>query len=136
MLFVDTSFLIALESSNDQYHSVALNYWREFQQQPQPLVTTSYILDETATYFNTRGLHDKAIEIVTALSTSTWVQFIHVDETLFNEGLHLFRQAEDKRYSLTDCISFAVMTNMKIETALSFEKHFEQAGFIKLPKTG
>jgi predicted nucleic acid-binding protein len=42
--------------------------------------------------------------------------------------------SDQYHYSFTDCISFAVMTNMKIEAALSFDKHFEQAGFIKLPK--
>lgn len=135
MLFVDTSFWIALESSSDQYHSHASNYWLEFQQHPQPLVTTSYVLDETATYFNVRGLHDKAVEIVEALTTSEWIQFIHVDVTLFNDGLRIFRQSADKRYSLTDCISFVVMTNLKIDAALSFDKHFDQFGFAKLPKT-
>lgn len=135
MLFVDTSFLIALESRNDQYHPVAAAYWHEFQQQPEPLITTSYILDETATYFNVRGLHNKAIEIILDVTTSEWIQFVHVDEALFGEGLQLFQQTNDKRYSFTDCISFAVMTKMQIDTALSFDKHFEQAGFIKIPKT-
>lgn len=66
MLFVDTSFWIALESSSDQYHTHASSYWLEFQQHPQQLV---------------------------------------------------------------------VMTNLKIDTALSFDKHFDQFGFAKLPKT-
>ena len=30
---------------------------------PEPLVTTSYVIDETVTFFNSRNLHAKAVEI-------------------------------------------------------------------------
>ncbi len=59
--------------------------------------------------------------------------FIHVDPTLFQEGWRLFQRHRDKRYSLTDCISFAVMKRLKIKTALTFDRHFLQAGFEKKP---
>jgi len=39
----------------------------------------------------------------------------------------------DKRYSLTDCISFVVMKRMKLKTALAFDQHFVQAGFERIP---
>jgi uncharacterized protein len=54
---------------------------------------------------------------------------IAVDDTLFREAWALFQRQQDKRYSLTDCVSFAVMKRMKLKTALSFDKHFTQAGF-------
>jgi len=48
-LFLDTSFILALEDADDQYHKEAMAFWRAFQKRPQPLVTTSYIFDETIT---------------------------------------------------------------------------------------
>lgn len=36
---------------------------------------------------------------------------------------------------MTDCVSFAVMQQTRLNYALTFDKHFSQAGFTQLPKT-
>lgn len=98
-----------------------------------PLVTTSYVFDEVVTYFNSRGYHAKAVEVGNRLLTSRSVQFVQVDEGLFKDGWEYFQLRKDKDYSLTDCISFVVMKTFRIETAFTFDQHFVQAGFQKLP---
>ena len=132
-VFLDTSFLIALENADDQYRPVAQTCWQDFQRNPLPLVTTSYILDETVTFFNSRGFHSKAVEIGQCLLASPGIQLIHVDESLFQAGWRWFIQHDDKRYSLTDSISFALMKQLDLKTAFSFDKHFSQAGFVQKP---
>jgi len=52
---------------------------------------------------------------------------------LFGEAWQLFQRYRDKRYSFTDCVSFAVMKRLKLKTALTFDKHFTQAGFERKP---
>ncbi|MCC5667083.1 PIN domain-containing protein [Nostoc sp. CHAB 5784] len=132
-VFLDTSYIIALETSDDINHDVTLKHWQVFIQELPRLVTTSYIFDEIVTFFNSRNRHAKAVEVGNRLLSSPSVQFIHVDEVLFFEGWRLFQQYDDKSYSLTDCVSFVVMKQLGIRTALSFDKHFIQAGFEKLP---
>ena len=39
----------------------------------------------------------------------------------------------DKRYSLTDCLSFVVMERRELKEALAFDQHFRQAGYRTLP---
>lgn len=39
----------------------------------------------------------------------------------------------DKDFSFTDCTSFIVMELLRINEAFSFDKHFDQYGFIRLP---
>jgi len=129
-LFLDTSFLIALEARDDQYHQEAKTYWRKHTHR---LVTTTYVFDEIVTFFNRWDCHDKAMEIGNALITSPSVELVQVDSELFDKGWHLFQQNQDKRFSLTDCISFALMRQRKLTTALTFDHHFVQAGFLRQP---
>ncbi len=131
--FLDTGYVLALELINDQHHEAARSHWQQWIIQPIPLVTTSYIFDEIVTYFNSRGHHQKAIEVGNNLLRSPLVDLIHVDETLLHLGWDYFQQHQDKRYSLTDCISFIVMSQRQITTALTFDQHFSQAGFRREP---
>jgi hypothetical protein len=47
----------------------------------------------------------------------------------FDRGLLLYSSRRDKEWSLTDCISFEVMREHRIESALTPDRHFIQAGF-------
>ncbi len=47
----------------------------------------------------------------------------------FERGLELYERRPDKEWSVTDCISFAVMTERGVSEALTNDRHFEQAGF-------
>jgi uncharacterized protein len=128
-LFLDTSFLIALETANDQHHREASVHWENMTRSLPLLVTTSYVFDETVTFFNSRNRHPKAMEIGNLLLASPSVQLIHIDEALFHEAWRHFVQHEGKAYSPTDCASFVVMKKLRIRNALTFDKHFIQAGF-------
>ncbi len=132
-LFIDTSYVLALELANDQNHALAKSHWQTLLNALPPLITTSYVFDETVTFFNSRGYHAKAVETGNNLLYSPSVELIHVDEVLFHQGWKFFQQYQDKRYSLTDCISFTTMRNLDVDVALTFDRHFAQAGFQMLP---
>jgi len=132
-LFLDANYVVALEVSDDQHHDTAAQHWATFIESPFSLVTTSYVLDEIVTFLNRRRQHAKALKTGNNLLTASHIQMIHVDEALFYEGWRYFEQYEDKTFSLTDCISFVIMKRLGIIEALTFDRHFTQAGFVKLP---
>jgi predicted nucleic acid-binding protein len=132
-IFLDTSYIIALEVTDDQHHRAALKHWQGLRSSLPPLVTTSYIFNEIVTFFNCRNQHNKAIEAGSRLLSSPSVQLVHVDDALFYDGWMYLKRYKDKSYSLTDCISFVLMERLKTKKALTFDKHFLQAGFKKLP---
>ncbi len=132
--FVDTSYLIAVEVADDQMHEVATRHWRDWLKTPSTtLVTSSYVLVEVVAYLNNHRRHSKAVELGNNLLSSKSINLIHVNEALLLEGWRYFQKHSDKTYSLTDCISFVLMTRLGIVEALTFDKHFAQAGFVKLP---
>lgn len=132
-LFLDMGYLIALESSDDQHHDEAISHWRKLSQSLPELATTSYVFDEVVTFFNSRGRHAKSVEIGQMLLESPSVDLVYVDRPLFREAWRYFREHSDKAYSFTDCVSFVAMGRLKIVTALTFDHHFVQAGFERLP---
>jgi len=132
--FIDTSYLIAVEMADDQKHAAASRHWRDLlKTRSSTLVTSSYVLVEVVAYLNNRRLHSKAVELGNNLLNSRSINLIHVDKELLYEAWGYFQKHKDKSYSLTDCISFVLMTRLEIVEALTFDKHFEQAGFMKLP---
>ena len=82
-LFLDTSFILALEDADDQYHKEAMAFWRAFQKRPQPLVTTSYIFDEIITLIRKRLDHGRARSVAQRLRFSPSVTLIHIGEDDF-----------------------------------------------------
>lgn len=132
-VFLDTSYLLALELSRDQNHPAAKQHWQKTIQSPPSFVTTSYVFDEVVTYFNSRGHHAKAVQFGNSLVVSASVELVHVDEALFYEVWQYFQQHHDKNYSLTDCISFIVMKRLSASTAFTFDDDFVQAGFNTQP---
>lgn len=57
---------------------------------------------------------------------------LEVTDELVSRGLVLFRERPDKEWSLTDCISFIIMGDEHLSMALTYDQHFEQAGFTAL----
>ena len=52
-----------------------------------------------------------------------------VDTALLARGLELYRSTHDKQWGLTDCISFVVMRENRLNDAVTSDRHFTQAGF-------
>jgi uncharacterized protein len=129
-LFLDSAYVLAIELENDQYHSIANEHWRILMApNPARLVTTSFVFDEIVTFLSARGRRERAMAVGEWLLSSKYLHFIDVDRNLFEDGWTFFRRHNDKLYSLTDCISFVVMQRLGITTALTFDHHFQQAGF-------
>jgi hypothetical protein len=131
--FLDTSYILSLEIKNDSAHQQVLQNWASLAMFSTFLVTTTYVFDEVVTFFNSRNLHYKAVEIGNRLLESKDIELLEIEGTLFNQGWQYFQKHKDKSYSLTDCLSFIVMQEREIVTALTLDNHFRQAGFQILP---
>jgi len=72
--------------------------------------------------------------VLDVISTDPDIEICPADEATWQAGVTLYRARPDKEWSLTDCISFAVMQQRNLSEALTGDHHFEQAGFAALLK--
>lgn len=70
-----------------------------------------------------------AIKTIKRIHRLPMFQVVGFESTVHQAGFDLYETRSDKDWSLTDCVSFAVMTEHKLSDALTADHHFEQAGF-------
>jgi predicted nucleic acid-binding protein len=128
-VFLDTSGLIALVNTDDQWHRQAETVWAELSESAAGLITSSLILIELADGLSRVHHRGLAIQLVDALERSSRVEIVQVDEPLERLGWQLFRLREDKNWGMTDCVSMSLMTNRQVQNVFTADHHFEQAGF-------
>lgn len=129
---VDTAAWIALVNTRDELHDRANQTMSELRRNNVALVTTEFVLLEVANAFCAPAWRGKVIKLIDGLRSLPNLQIIEADSSLLAEGWRLFCSRLDKEWSLTDCISLAIMQNEQIKEAFTSDHHFEQAGFVKL----
>jgi hypothetical protein len=128
-VFLDTAFAIALSSSGDDFHSVALDLADELETSPSRIVTTTAVLMEIGNALSKQRYRPAAVDLLLSLENDPRVEIVPVSGDLYEEAFKLFSERTDKEWGLVDCVSFVVMRDRKISDALTSDDHFRQAGF-------
>jgi len=129
MAYGDTCYFVAIINSADSLHELACVFGSELADR---IVTTEYVLVETANFFTKIELRNYFNEFTREFRTTQTARIIPSSSDLFDRGLAIFEARSDKEWSLTDCISFVVMNELGLTDALTADHHFEQAGFTAL----
>ena len=130
-IFVDTagwaSFFVAVEP----FHELAGTLIRSVRHTGRPAITTNYVLAELAALLISplRVSHPRRLEFVDSVRRAGWIDVVHIDKDLDSRSWVFMARHDDKDFSLVDCSSFVVMSELGISSALTTDHHFEQAGF-------
>jgi hypothetical protein len=130
--FVDTSGWYALIDRRDTWHTVAKAEVESLVAAGGRLVTTDYVVDEACTLTKARAGAHAAIRLLDLLRQTTGVTWEWVTSDRFARAEALFRKQRDQAYSFTDCTSFAIMRETRLDRALTSDEHFRIAGFTPL----
>jgi predicted nucleic acid-binding protein len=125
-VFADAFYYIALLNPADQFHAAAVRATRTLR---NPLVTTRWVLTEVADALCLPSVRQRTHQFLEAVAQDPNTQLISDVVPWYDRGLQLYGSRLDKAWSLTDCISFAVMTERGITDSLTGDHHFVQAGF-------
>lgn len=128
-VFLDTSYAIALSAITDRNHAKAIEIAEQIEDRNTRLVTTQAVLLEIGNALSKQKYRTAAIQLLESLELDPNVEIVLLTYELYEAAFQLFRSRQDKEWGLVDCISFVVMQNREITTALTADDHFNQAGF-------
>lgn len=127
MIFVDTGGWFARVAQRDDHHAAARRW---FDANRAALATTDLVAIETINLFAARfpDAHGRrlGLRVGRELLDGNAILLIRVSSDDLAEALSVFERFADKRWSFTDCTSFAVMRRLGLREALSFDRNFDQ----------
>ena len=125
-VFMDTFGLIAWINTRDAAHLPVKSYLEAYS---GSIVTTEWVLLEFADAFSLSSNKPYAVEAIKRIHRLPMFVVVGFEPTVHQAGFAPYEACSDKDWSLTDCISFAVMKQRGLAEALTADHHFEQAGF-------
>jgi predicted nucleic acid-binding protein len=134
LIFVDTSAWYAIEVEDDVNHEAACRHLSNLASGKYGVaITTDYVLDEALTLLRSRRSLTAATTFIDKIRKSKSVRVFWIDEGLFEKALDIFQKSENKSWSFTDCTSFALMRELSVSEAFTFDRHFREAGLQAIP---
>lgn len=126
MIFVDTSFFVALLDPRDGNHAravKALSVLRE-QRLGDALLTTNNVVLETITVARYEVGHALAVRAGQLLYGEKLARLHRTNADEEAAAFEYLKKYRDKEYSAVDCLSFVVMEKRGITEALAFDSDF------------
>jgi predicted nucleic acid-binding protein len=128
-LFVDTSgwYPLALRSSPD--HQAVADALRRHVTAGARIVTSNLVVAETHVLLRRRVGRSAATAFVHGVGEPPNVVVYATPDLEAAAVRDWLDRFDDQAFSLTDAVSFAIMTERRIGTALALDRHFRVAGF-------
>ena len=128
-VFLDTSFILALENRDDPFHERAKQFDRDLMRQDCILLLHWGILLEIGDGYARVDRREKGSQLLEKFRQEGGFSIVPLTDSLLDEATVLYQQRSDKNWGLTDCVSFALMQREGISESLTADVHFRQAGF-------
>lgn len=131
-IFVYTAAWLALLNKDDDLHVQAQQVMQTLRRQQAALLTTEFVLLEVADALSAPAYRERTVKFINGLRQLPLLTILPASRSLWAAGWKLYSDRLDKDWSLTDCISFAIMTQERLTQAFTSDHNFAQAGFVKL----
>ena len=135
-LFVDTAGWMAMADAGDPAHGASRWERDTCLRDGGVLVSTDYVIDETLTVIRVRLGLRAAARWWAQIDVSSRVRWEWIDPLRAEKARSWFFEWSDKEFSFTDCTSFVIMKELRLQRVLTTDRHFSQAGFEALPRIG
>jgi len=132
-LFVDTSGWFPLVDNENPAHDRVAQALRNSVRKKRRIVTTNLVIAETHALIMRRIHRTAAIAFLREVSRAPNIVISSTPEYEATAEADWLSRYADHDFSVTDAVSFAVMSDRNIREALGLDNHFIVAGFSLLP---
>jgi predicted nucleic acid-binding protein len=122
-VLIDSDAFVGRFFTQDTHFQRANALFDRLEREHTSLVTTSAVMGETVTVLSHRQGQALAVQFLTVIERSR-LPVIHIDETLYQQGIALFKEQTHKGTSMTDCLNVVVMRQYHLESILSFDQGY------------
>jgi hypothetical protein len=131
-VLVDTSAWVAIFDKRDENHKKAKSVLEYLKNNRIRLVISDYIFDETITTVLSNAGHRTARQVGEFLFKSKIIDFVWLDLDLKLKAWELFKKYDDKEFSFTDCTSFVLSKQLKVNEVFAFDDDFKTMGLLNV----
>lgn len=131
-VFVDTGAWIAVAETRDRLHGVATAHLQRLVRRGVPLLTSNYVVSETATKLRYDSGLPTALKFRDSLAsaaTAKRLQIAWVDSAVEAEGWKILSRYSDIRLSMTDAVGAAIARAERVSVVFGFDADFRKLGF-------
>ena len=127
-VLIDSAAYLALVNPRDAYHAMARATWQRLTSERWTAVTTNFVVAEAHALLIARVGQRIAADFLRHFDRGATgiVRATEDDERRAREIVYHY---DDKDFSLTDALSFAVMERLRIGVAFTYDAHFTQFGW-------
>ena len=127
---IDTSALLALASSRDQYHKRAVEADRRFRASGGRWIGHTLVLTELHGHLLRRLDPQSARRVLDAILDDPLFEWHDASVDMLRDAVaRWINRHADQRFSLTDAVSFELMRREKVTRAFAYDRDFTTAGF-------
>jgi predicted nucleic acid-binding protein len=130
--FADTSGIYALLLKTEERHLEAFKAFQALLKGRRTLVTTSYVLVETAALLQHRVGLAAVRDLEERLAPLLAVEW--VSGALHRKGVERLFRENRRQLSLVDCVSLEFLDAAGLRDVFALDPHFEEAGYRLLPR--
>lgn len=125
-ILVDSDAFVGLMVEFDAHHKRAREVFRRLEEREAHVVTTSFVVAETATVLSNRKGQSLAKTFLNDVIEKGKFPVVFISQDFYKETLKLFKQQTKKGTSVTDCANVIVARKLQIPTIFSFDKVYPQ----------
>ncbi len=131
-IFADADAFVSTLNTEDANHTSALTISSQIKKLNLTLITSNFAVGEAITVLSQDVGLETALKFAQRIYQGEEALIIDVDRDQQLKALEKFSQATSKNVRFTDFVNMVLMEELAIRRIFSFDKHYQQTGFILL----